>query len=36
MSVEEIENEYAPFPREAIPEIMKVASELLDSPHVAA
>jgi uncharacterized protein (DUF433 family) len=36
MSVEEIENEYAPFPRESIPEIMKVASELLDSPHVAA
>ena len=36
LSVEEIENEYAPFPHEAIPEIMKVASELLDSPHVAA
>jgi uncharacterized protein (DUF433 family) len=36
LSVEEIENEYAPFPREAIPEIMKVASVLLDSPHVAA
>jgi len=36
MSVEEIENEYAPFPREAMPEIMKVASELLDSPNVAA
>jgi uncharacterized protein (DUF433 family) len=36
LSVEEIENEYAPFPHEAIPEIMKVASVLLDSPHVAA
>lgn len=36
MSFDEIENEYASFPREAIPEIMKVASELLDSPHVAA
>jgi uncharacterized protein (DUF433 family) len=36
MSVEEIEATYAPFPREALPEIMKVASELLDNPHVAA
>jgi uncharacterized protein (DUF433 family) len=36
LSVEEIENEYAPFPHEAIPEIMKVASVLLDSPNVAA
>ena len=36
MSVEEIEQEYAPFPHEAVPEIMKLASELLDSPHVAA
>jgi uncharacterized protein (DUF433 family) len=36
MSPEEIESTYAPFPREAIPEIMKVASELLDTPHVAA
>lgn len=36
MTVEEIEESYAPFPRQAIPEIMKVASELLDTPHVAA
>lgn len=36
MSAEEIEESYAPFPREAIPEIMKVSSELLDTPHVAA
>ncbi len=36
MSVEEIQQTYAPFPAEAIPEIMKVASELLDVPHVAA
>ena len=36
MSVEEIEESYGPFPHEAIPEIMKVASELLDSPHVVA
>jgi len=36
MSIGEIEDKYAPFPREAIPEIMKVASELLDSPNVAA
>jgi uncharacterized protein (DUF433 family) len=36
MTVEEIEDSYGPFPREAIPEILKAASELLDSPHVAA
>ncbi len=36
MTVEEIEESYAPFPRQAIPEIMKLASELLDTPHVAA
>ncbi len=36
MTVEEIAESYAPFPRQAIPEIMKVASELLDTPHVAA
>lgn len=36
MSAEEIARTYAPFPPEAIPEIMKVASELLDSGHVAA
>jgi uncharacterized protein (DUF433 family) len=31
MSSEEIAQTYGSFPREAIPEIMKVASELLDS-----
>ena len=36
MTVEEIQETYAPFPREAVPEIMKVASELLDVPHVVA
>ena len=36
MSTEEIEESYGPFPHEAIPEILKAASELLDSPHVAA
>ncbi len=36
MSTEEIAETYGPFPKEAIPEIMKVASELLDSGHVAA
>ncbi len=36
MSVDEIAQTYGPFPPAAIPEIMKVASELLDSPHVAA
>jgi uncharacterized protein (DUF433 family) len=36
MRLEEIEESYAPFPHEAIPEIMKVASEFLDTPNVAA
>jgi uncharacterized protein (DUF433 family) len=36
MSAEEIAQTYGPFPREAIPEIMKVAAELLDSGYVAA
>jgi uncharacterized protein (DUF433 family) len=36
MSAEEIAQTYAPFPQEAIPEIMKVAAELLDCGHVAA
>jgi uncharacterized protein (DUF433 family) len=36
MSTAEIAQTYGPFPSEAIPEIMKVASELLDSEHVAA
>ena len=36
MSAEEIARTDGPSPQEAIPEIMKVASELLDSGHVAA
>jgi uncharacterized protein (DUF433 family) len=36
MSGDEIAQTYGAFPQEAIPEIMKVASELLDSEHVAA
>ena len=36
MSVEEIVATYASFPREAIPEIMRLASEFLDAPNVAA
>ena len=36
MTLEEIEETYAPLSREAIPEVLRVASELLDSPHVAA
>ena len=35
MSAEEIMQTYGPFPTEAIPEIMKVASDLFDSEHVA-
>ena len=36
MSTQEIGQTYLPFPQEALPEIMKVASELLDSGDVAA
>jgi uncharacterized protein (DUF433 family) len=36
MSAEEIEESYGSFPREAIPEVLRAASELLDSLHVAA
>jgi uncharacterized protein (DUF433 family) len=36
MTVEEIEETYGTFPHAAIPEIMKVASEVLDVPNVAA
>lgn len=36
MTTAEIRQTYGPFPQEAIPEIMKVASELVDSEHVAA
>lgn len=36
MSVEEIESTYGRFPHEAIPEVMRVASEILDAANVAA
>lgn len=36
MSMDEIVQTYGPLPREAIGEIMKVASEMIDLPHVAA
>jgi uncharacterized protein (DUF433 family) len=36
MNAEEIRQTYGPFPDEAIPEIMRVAAELLDSSHMAA
>jgi uncharacterized protein (DUF433 family) len=36
MSADEIAQTYGPFPQQAIPEIMKLASELVDSGHVAA
>ena len=36
MSIEEIADTYGQFPREAMPEVMRVASEILDAPNVAA
>jgi hypothetical protein len=36
MSVEEIEETYGRFPHEAIPEVMRAASEVVDTPNVAA
>jgi len=36
MGIDEIEETYGSFPHDAIPEIMRLASELLDTPHVAA
>ena len=36
MTVEDVEETYGRFPHEAIPEIMRVASEALDAPNVAA
>ena len=36
MTADEIEETYGPFPREALLEIMRAASEILDAPHVAA
>jgi uncharacterized protein (DUF433 family) len=36
LSVEEIEDTYGPFPHEALAEIMRAASELVDTVNVAA
>ena len=36
MTVEEIEETYGKLPHDAIPEVMRVASEILDVPNVAA
>ena len=36
MSPEDIDKTYAPFPHDAIPEIMKLSAQLLDQPDVAA
>ena len=36
ITVEEIEETYGKLPHDAIPEVMRVASEILDSPNVAA
>lgn len=36
MTPEDIEQTYGWFPREAIPEMMKVASDVLDTANVAA
>ena len=36
LSPAEIDQTYGRFPHEAIPEIMKVAAEVLDAPNVAA
>ena len=36
MTVEEIKETYGQFPREAIPEVMRVAAEILDAPNLAA
>ncbi len=36
MTADEIADTYGPFPRESISEVMKVASEFIESAHVAA
>jgi uncharacterized protein (DUF433 family) len=36
MRIEDIEETYGRLPREALPEVMRVASEILDAPNVAA
>jgi hypothetical protein len=33
MSVDEIEETYGRFPREAMPELMRAASEISDAPN---
>jgi uncharacterized protein (DUF433 family) len=36
MSYEEIVHDYSDFPRESIAEVLRFASQVLDSPNVAA
>ena len=36
MTAEEIADTCGPFPREAMAEVLSLASELIDSSHVAA
>jgi hypothetical protein len=36
MSIDEIQATYGQFPREAIAEVMRAASEILEAPNVAA
>jgi uncharacterized protein (DUF433 family) len=36
MTVEEIQETYGSLPHEALPDIMRAASEILDAPYVAA
>lgn len=36
MSANEIASTYGPFPAEAIPEVLRLAAELVESTHVAA
>jgi len=36
MTVEDIEETYGTFPHEAVPGVMRVASEILDALNVAA
>jgi uncharacterized protein (DUF433 family) len=36
MTVEEIEETYGKLPHDAVSEVMRVASEILDAPNVAA
>ena len=36
MTIDEIEETYGWFPKEALPEVMRAAAEILDTPNVAA